>query len=129
VEGRLRGKLRASSGFSSEPEGRIYLRPRSGEGHRRRRSFLFHTGGALSWRCAGADTGAMTAAPLLVDLEADVSGLSLEQLSLPEHLLDSMTTDAVVGLLLLRMRALIARGFDPTEALMAAAGLKYVQIL
>ena len=59
-------------------------------------------------------------------LEGDVPELGLAPLTLPDQLIDSMTTDAVVGLLLLRMRALIARGFEPTEAHTAAAGLNYV---
>jgi hypothetical protein len=49
-------------------------------------------------------------------------------LNLPPHALESMSEEAIIGLLLLRMRALLARGFEPGEALIGAARLQYVRV-
>ena len=65
-------------------------------------------------------TAATALAPTLSEID--------ETLNFPTELVESMTTDQVVGLLLLRMRALLARGFEPSEALIAASRLRYVLI-
>jgi hypothetical protein len=74
---------------------------------------------ALKLRLVAADTSAMTAATIHAhgggdDESAPEPGWTAEAF---EHL----SEDAVVGLLLRRMRKLVARGLDPTESLIAAS--------
>jgi hypothetical protein len=61
------------------------------------------------------------AAPASTDVVRDEDDLAL---NFAPELIESMSTDAIVGLLLLRMRALTARGFDPCEALFAAVRIE-----
>jgi hypothetical protein len=49
-------------------------------------------------------------------------------LNVPLDLVESMSEDELVGLLLLRMRALLARGLEPGEAMIAAARLRHVRV-
>jgi hypothetical protein len=65
----------------------------------------------------------VTAATALDQTLSDPHGA----LDFPADLVETMTTDQVVGLLLLRMRALLDRGLEPGEALIAAARLSHVQ--
>jgi hypothetical protein len=60
-----------------------------------------------------AVTAASALPPTLSELD--------KTLDFPGELVESMTTDQIVGLLLLRMRALLARGFETSEALVVAA--------
>jgi hypothetical protein len=61
----------------------------------------------------------VNAAPAL----AYVSPFDGPELNVPAELVDAMSEDEIVGLLLLRMRALLARGYEPSDALIAAARL------
>jgi hypothetical protein len=65
-----------------------------------------------------ADTSAMTAATTLAptgdDTNAPEPAWSVEAF-------ENLSEEAVLGLLLRRMRKLLARGYDPTESLIAAS--------
>ena len=73
---------------------------------------------ALKLGLVRADTSAMTAAYTLPhpgdDETAPEPGWTAEAF-------EDLSEDAVVGLLLRRMRKLVARGLDPTESLIAAS--------
>lgn len=72
----------------------------------------------LKLRLVAADTSAMTAATDLARMGEDTSA---SEPAWTAEAFEQLSEEAVVGLLLRRMRKLLARGYEPTESLIAAS--------
>jgi len=72
----------------------------------------------LKSRLVRADTSVMTAATTLAHTGDDNS---TPEPAWSVEAFEKLSEDAVLGLLLRRMRKLLARGYDPTESLIAAS--------